>query len=70
MWTSFFYMKPKFKEPHVAMNVAMKSCSPQAFLSYFVLVEFISFGSRNVKAFKLFSITSYNGVHILCVKEP
>jgi hypothetical protein len=66
MWINFFYMKPKFKEPHVAM----KSCSPQAFLSYFALVEFISFGSRNAKAFKLFSITSYSGVHILCFKEP
>jgi hypothetical protein len=42
MWINFFYMKPKFKEPHVAM----KSCSPQTFLSYFAPVEFISFGSR------------------------
>jgi hypothetical protein len=54
MWISFFYMKPKFKEQH---DVAMKSCCPQAFLSYFVLMEFISFGSRNTKALKLFSIT-------------
>ncbi len=55
-------MRPNFKEPHVAM----KSCCPQAFLNYFALVEFISFGSRNAKAFKLFSIISYSGVHILC----
>jgi hypothetical protein len=66
MWISFFYMRPKFKEPHVAM----KSCSLQVFLNYFALVEFISFGSKNTKALKLFSITSYNGVHILCFKEP
>jgi len=66
MWINFFYMKPKFKEQHVAM----KSCCPQAFLTYFVLMEFISFSSRNTKALKLFSITSYNGVHILCFKEP
>jgi hypothetical protein len=66
MWINFFYMRPKFKEPHVAM----KSCSPQAFLSYFAPVEFISFGSRNTKAFKLFLVTNYIGVHILCFKEP
>jgi hypothetical protein len=66
MWISFFYMRPKFKEPHVAM----KSCSPQTFLNYFAPMEFISFGSRNAKALKLFSITNYSGVHILCFKEP
>jgi hypothetical protein len=66
MWINFSYMRPKFKEPHVAM----KSCSPQAFLNYFAPVEFISFGSRNAKALKLFSITSYSGVHTLCFKEP
>ncbi len=66
MWINFFYMRPKFKKPHVAM----KSCSPQAFLSYFAPVVFISFASRNAKALKLFSITSYSGVHILCFKEP
>jgi hypothetical protein len=59
-------MKPKFKEPHVAM----KSSSLHAFPNYFAPVEFISFGSRNVKALKLFSVTSYIGVHILCFKEP
>jgi hypothetical protein len=48
----------------------MKSCCPQDFLCYFVLMEFISFRSSNAKALKLFSITSYNGVHILCFKEP
>jgi hypothetical protein len=68
MWISFFYTRPKFKEPHVTM----KSCSPQAFLSYFAPMEFISFGSRNAKALKLFSATcgSYSGVHILRFKEP
>jgi hypothetical protein len=66
MWISFFYMRPKFKKPHVAM----KSCFPQTFLSYFALVEFISFGSKNAKAFKLFLVTNYSGVHILCFKEP
>jgi hypothetical protein len=66
MWINFFYMRPKFKEPHVGM----KSCSPQAFFNYFALVEFISFGSKNAKAFKLFLITNYSGVHILCFKEP
>jgi hypothetical protein len=66
MWINFFYMRPKFEEPHVAM----KSCSPQAFLSYFAPMEFISFGSRNAKALKLLSVTNYSGVHILCFKEP
>ncbi len=66
MWINFFYMRPKFKEQHVAM----KSCCPQAFLNYVVLMEFISFGSRNTKALKLFSSTSYSGVHILYFKEP
>jgi hypothetical protein len=61
MWISFFYMRPKFKVPHVAM----KSCSPQAFLSYFAPVEFISFGSRNAKVLKLFAVTCYSGF-----KEP
>ncbi len=65
MWISFFYMRLKFKEP----RVAMKSCCLQTFLNYFALVEFISFSSRNAKALKLFSITSYSGVHILCFKE-